>query len=107
MLALGRGETERAVSPAGRAGSMEEISPCPGLARGVGLLGSDLQGRDHNRGLSSRYPAGGDTARVVMPTTRNVNVVWARDGKRFAYAQEGKLWIASVGPPCSPQRTKT
>jgi dipeptidyl aminopeptidase/acylaminoacyl peptidase len=46
--------------------------------------------------LVARSLAGGDSARVVMPSTRNVNVVWARDGKRFAYAQEGKLWIASV-----------
>lgn len=46
--------------------------------------------------LVARALAGSDTARVVMPTTRGATIVWARDGRRFAYAKDGTLWVASV-----------
>lgn len=46
--------------------------------------------------LVARALAGGDTARVVMPSLKGVTLVWARDGRRFAYAKDGKLFVGSV-----------
>ncbi len=46
--------------------------------------------------LVARALAGGDTARVVMPSLKGVTLVWARDGRRFAYAKDGRLFVGSV-----------
>ncbi|MFN2565120.1 MAG: prolyl oligopeptidase family serine peptidase [Gemmatimonadaceae bacterium] len=46
--------------------------------------------------LVVRSLASGDTARVVMPTLKGVTLVWARDGRRFAYAKDGKLYVGSI-----------
>ena len=37
-----------------------------------------------------------DTGRIILPTLKGINLVWSRDGKRFAYAQEGRLYMGSV-----------
>lgn len=37
-----------------------------------------------------------DTARVVLPSLRNTNLVWSREGRRFAYAREGKLYVGTI-----------
>jgi dipeptidyl aminopeptidase/acylaminoacyl peptidase len=39
---------------------------------------------------------GTDTARVVVPSLRNMSLVWTRDGRRFAYAREGKLHVGTI-----------
>lgn len=46
--------------------------------------------------LVARSLNGEDTARVVIPTLKGVNIVWTTDGRRFAYAHEGKLWLGSL-----------
>lgn len=38
----------------------------------------------------------GDTAHVVLPSLRNTNLVWSREGRRFAYARDGKLYVAAI-----------
>ena len=48
---------------------------------------------------------------VLIPNTRGMNVVWAADGRWYAYVREGRVFVASVddtagrqvaGPPASP-----
>lgn len=46
--------------------------------------------------LRVRSLASADTGRTVLPTLKGVTLVWSRDGKRLAYAQEGKLWLSTV-----------
>ena len=47
---------------------------------------------------------------VLIPNTRGMNVVWAADGRRYAYGRDGRVFVASVddtagrqvaGPPAS------
>ena len=47
--------------------------------------------------LIVRSLASQDTGRVVFPSLKGVSLVWNRDGTRFAYAQEGRLWVGSLG----------
>jgi dipeptidyl aminopeptidase/acylaminoacyl peptidase len=67
--------------------------------------------------LVARPLAGGDTAsRVLLPSLRNTTVVWSRDGTRYAYAREGRVWAATVrdtaarqvaGPAAAARRDST
>ncbi len=34
--------------------------------------------------------------KVLLPTTRSLNVVWAADGKKYAYSREGRVFVATV-----------
>ena len=34
--------------------------------------------------------------KVLVPTTRGLNLVWAPDGKKYAYSREGRVFVASV-----------
>lgn len=38
----------------------------------------------------------GRTDRVVVPSTKGIRPLWSRDGLRYAYAKDGKLWVGSV-----------
>lgn len=44
--------------------------------------------------LVTRGPTG--APRVLFPSLKNVNLVWAEDGRRYAWAKDGKLSVASV-----------
>ena len=46
--------------------------------------------------LVARALSGGDTARIILPTLKDLTVVWTRDGQRFAYAKDGKLYVSSL-----------
>ena len=55
-----------------------------------------------------QLPAG--EPRVLLPTTRGLNLVWAADGKKYAYSRDGRVYVASVddtagrqvaGPPAA------
>ena len=41
-----------------------------------------------------QLPAG--EPKVLLPNTRQMNVVWAPDGRKYAYAREGRVFVASV-----------
>ena len=45
--------------------------------------------------LFARAIAGGAT-RTLFPSTRGVNVVWDESGKKYAYAREGRVYVASL-----------
>ena len=38
----------------------------------------------------------GGEPRVIMPTLKGTTLIWARDGRRYAFAKDGKLFVASV-----------
>ena len=48
-----------------------------------------------------QLPAG--EPRVLLPTTRSLNVVWAADGKKYAYARDGRVFVASVDDTAGKQ----
>ena len=48
-----------------------------------------------------QLPAG--EPKVLLPNTRQMNLVWAPDGKRYAYAREGRLFLASVDDTAGKQ----
>jgi dipeptidyl aminopeptidase/acylaminoacyl peptidase len=41
-------------------------------------------------------PAAGGAERTVFPTLNGVQVQWAEDGKHYAYAKDGRIYVASV-----------
>ena len=41
--------------------------------------------------------------RVLYPTTRGFTVVWAADGKKYAYSREGRVFVASVDDTAGKQ----
>ena len=41
-----------------------------------------------------QLPAG--EAKVLLPNTRQMNLVWAPDGRKYAYAREGRVFVATV-----------
>ena len=57
---------------------------------------------------------GGSAPRVLVPSLKNTTVVWADDGKRFAYGKEGRVFVGSprdsggrqiAGPPAGQRDT--
>ena len=48
-----------------------------------------------------QLPAG--EAKVLIPNTRQMNLVWASDGRKYAYAREGRVFIASVDDTAGKQ----
>ncbi|MGH9766288.1 MAG: prolyl oligopeptidase family serine peptidase [Blastocatellia bacterium] len=41
-------------------------------------------------------PASGGEARTILKSTKGVNLIWSRDGRRYAYAKDGNLFTGSV-----------
>ncbi|MGH9936316.1 MAG: prolyl oligopeptidase family serine peptidase [Blastocatellia bacterium] len=41
-------------------------------------------------------PASGGAARTIVKSTKGVNLIWSRDGRRYAYAKDGNLFVGSV-----------
>jgi dipeptidyl aminopeptidase/acylaminoacyl peptidase len=74
------------------------------LTRGTSYETGTNDGRS-----STRFIATG-TTKVLFASTRGITPVWAEDGKRFAFARDGRVFVASVedttpkfvvGPPPS------
>lgn len=40
--------------------------------------------------------AGGAAPLTLMGSTRGVSLVWSRDGSRYAYAKDGRLWVGTA-----------
>jgi dipeptidyl aminopeptidase/acylaminoacyl peptidase len=47
--------------------------------------------------LSLRPTSGSSAATVVFPTLRGVTLAWAEDGRRYAFAREGRVHVARLG----------
>src|SRR5206468_2906608 len=65
------------------------------------------------RALTCAAGGNGCTARTLLPTLKSTNVVWSDDATRYAYAKEGRVYVASVadttakqvaGPPADTKR---
>jgi dipeptidyl aminopeptidase/acylaminoacyl peptidase len=41
-------------------------------------------------------PAAGGQPRTVLKSTKGLNLIWSRDGRHYAYAKEGNLFVASI-----------
>src|SRR5262249_19647328 len=41
-------------------------------------------------------PAGGGEARTILKSTKGINLIWSRDGRRYAYAKDGNLFSRSI-----------
>ncbi len=41
-------------------------------------------------------PAAGGEARTLIKSTKGITLIWSRDGRRYAYAKDGNLFIGSV-----------
>jgi len=41
-------------------------------------------------------PSSGGAARTIVKSTKGVNLIWSRDGRRYAYAKDGNLFVGSV-----------
>ncbi len=41
-------------------------------------------------------PANGGEVRTLIKSTKGINLIWSRDGRRYAYAKEGNLFAGSV-----------
>lgn len=41
-------------------------------------------------------PWAGGEARTVIKSTKGINIIWSRDGKRYAYAKEGNIFFGSI-----------
>ena len=54
-----------------------------------------------NKVWLKRLPAG--VPAVLYATTRGINLVWAPDGKRYAYTREGRVFLASVDDTAGKQ----
>ncbi len=39
----------------------------------------------------------GTSETVVFPTLRNIRLVWARDGRRYAFTRDDQLWVSTLG----------
>ncbi len=48
--------------------------------------------------LKARALSGGES-KTLLPSTKGVQVVWAEDGKRFAYSKEGRVFLSSIDAP--------
>lgn len=46
--------------------------------------------------LRTRDIGAADSGRVVLPSLKGITLVWTRDGRRFAYAREGKLYVGGI-----------
>jgi dipeptidyl aminopeptidase/acylaminoacyl peptidase len=42
-------------------------------------------------------PVGGGTAIEVQPTLKGMTVSWASDGRRYAYARDGRVYVTRIG----------
>lgn len=54
----------------------------------------DVIGGSEQRLLARDVNGGAET--VVFPTLRNVRLVWARDGRRYAFSRDDQLWTGSI-----------
>lgn len=41
--------------------------------------------------------------RTVLPSLKQTTITWARDGKRFAYSKEGKVFVGSIADTATKQ----
>lgn len=41
-------------------------------------------------------PLGGGEARTLVKSTKGINLLWSRDGRRYAYAKDGNLFTAAI-----------
>ena len=41
-------------------------------------------------------PAAGGQPRAIIKSTKGVNPIWSRDGRRYAYAKEGNIFFAGI-----------
>jgi dipeptidyl aminopeptidase/acylaminoacyl peptidase len=41
-------------------------------------------------------PAAGGEPRVVIKSTKGINVIWSRDGRRYAYSKDGQIFFGSI-----------
>ena len=41
-------------------------------------------------------PAAGGAARTIIKSTKGINPSWSRDGRRYAYAKDGNIFVASI-----------
>jgi len=47
--------------------------------------------------------APGGTPRTLLPTLKQTSLVWAPDGRRYAYGKDGKVWTATVADTAAKQ----
>jgi dipeptidyl aminopeptidase/acylaminoacyl peptidase len=41
-------------------------------------------------------PAAGGQSRLIIKTTKGLNILWSRDGRHYAYAKDGQIFFASI-----------
>lgn len=41
-------------------------------------------------------PVSGGETRTIIKSTKGINIIWSRDGRRYAYAKDGNLFFGSV-----------
>jgi dipeptidyl aminopeptidase/acylaminoacyl peptidase len=41
-------------------------------------------------------PAAGGERRTIIKSTKGINVIWSRDNRRYAYAKDGNIFVASI-----------
>lgn len=41
-------------------------------------------------------PAAGGQSRLIIKSTKGINVLWSRDGRHYAYAKDGNIFFASI-----------
>jgi dipeptidyl aminopeptidase/acylaminoacyl peptidase len=56
----------------------------------------DVIGGTENQLVLRKANCTTDCRRVIMPTTRQTTIQWARDGKRFAYGRDGRVYLANT-----------
>jgi dipeptidyl aminopeptidase/acylaminoacyl peptidase len=51
-------------------------------------------------------PATGGQSRVVIKSTKGINLTWSKDGRRYAYAKDGNIFFASIDDKEARQITR-
>lgn len=52
-----------------------------------------IRGNDNQLKL---LPVAGGEARTLMASTRGLNLLWSRDGRRYAYAKDGTVYVGTI-----------
>ncbi len=41
-------------------------------------------------------PSAGGEARTILKSTKGINLIWSKDGRRYAYSKDGQIFFASI-----------
>ncbi len=41
-------------------------------------------------------PSAGGEARIILKSTKGINLIWSKDGRRYAYSKDGNIFFASI-----------